>query len=231
MTVGHLFYGVLHLRCVMPKLNEEKKKLIEKLIKDKVFEEAQTLLAIDRVANFTMTELAENIGVSKGTLYNYFEDKFDVLLYVYERTKEDLAERIKKYFREHPGEYEENLRYLFRECMKERRNGSFLDGLQVVLHYEAVKSGKIGKLDLPVYKPIILKHRDFFMDFYEEGTKAGVFKEYIPKELATFVSTYILGAYAYGFLRSEKLYEMESVKRALPNIEDMLVSAVCKNKK
>ncbi len=58
----------------MPKYSEEKKQLLETLLKDKIFKEACELLKRERHDLFTMRELAERVGISKGTLYIYFHD-------------------------------------------------------------------------------------------------------------------------------------------------------------
>ncbi|MDO4920967.1 MAG: TetR/AcrR family transcriptional regulator [Phascolarctobacterium sp.] len=69
----------------MPKYSEEKKQLVEEMFKDKIFCVACELLQRDRRELFTMIELADKAGVSKGTLYNYFKDKYEVIFFIEQR--------------------------------------------------------------------------------------------------------------------------------------------------
>ncbi|MFA7068886.1 MAG: TetR/AcrR family transcriptional regulator [Acidaminococcaceae bacterium] len=66
----------------MPKFSDEKKMMIEQLLKDKILEEGCKLLEQGNPSLFSMRELAEAVGVSKGTLYNYFADKNEVVFYI-----------------------------------------------------------------------------------------------------------------------------------------------------
>jgi AcrR family transcriptional regulator len=68
--------------AIMPKFSDEKKMMIEQLLKEKIFEEGCKLLELGKPSLFSMHELAEAVGVSKGTIYNYFADKNEVVFYI-----------------------------------------------------------------------------------------------------------------------------------------------------
>lgn len=212
----------------MPKLSDEKKKLIENLIRDRVYEEAINLLKLERVDAFTMAELADNVGVAKGTLYNYFKDKLEVIFYVYKRLDEEFMSNIKKYFTEHPNDYENNLRYFIRTHLEARIANHFMDMALLSFNYEIIKNKSKNNYEAPIFKPFMVENRKFMTEFFEEGQKAGVFKDYHPKFMAGFIDVYLLGVKTYGFMTNRELYDHEIFKDAFSQAEEMLINAVCK---
>ena len=69
----------------MPKLSTEKKVLLDQEIKEKVYKQAMQMLKENQSQLFTMAELADRVELSKGTLYNYFKDKSEVILFLNEK--------------------------------------------------------------------------------------------------------------------------------------------------
>ena len=220
----------------MPKLKEEKQRLMEQLICDKVFEAAKELMAREDVGVFTMTELSERIGVAKGTLYNYFTDKYAVILYVCNRLNEEYMDKVKSYFDQHPNDYENNLRYLYRFTRKTIKENRFIGVAKLYFHLDILEKRKKSKTDIsaleaPIFKDMMIQNRRFFTEFFENGKKQGVFKDLNPKVMASFIDIYLLGVESYSFLREKTLFDTEQSKSAFPEIEEMIVSAVCKKQK
>lgn len=212
----------------MPKLTDEKKKLIENLIHDRVYEEATNLLKLERVDAFTMAELAESVGVAKGTLYNYFKDKQEVIFYVYKRLDEEFMGKIKKHFAEHPHDFENNLRFFIRTNLETRRANHFMDTALVSYTYEIMKNKSKNKLGAPIFKPFMVENRKFMTDFFLAGQEAGVFKDYPPKFMAGFIDIYLLGVKTYAFMSVSELFDNEIAKSAFSQTEEMLLNTVCK---
>lgn len=212
----------------MPKLTDEKKKLIENLIHDRVYEEAVALLKLERVDAFTMAELAECVGVAKGTLYNYFKDKQEVIFYVYKRLDEEFMSKIKKHFAEHPNDFENNLRFFIRMNLEARRANHFMDTALVSYTYEVMKNKSKNKLSAPIFKPFMVENRKFMTDFFLAGQEAGVFKDYPPKFMAGFIDIYLLGVKTYAFMSVSELFDNEIAKSAFSQTEEMLLNTVCK---
>jgi len=61
----------------------KKKELMDRLIREEVI--TTVLELIEEDAAITMDEVALRCGVAKGTLYNYFKNKKDLLTYVHEQ--------------------------------------------------------------------------------------------------------------------------------------------------
>lgn len=78
----------------MPTMTARKKELMTAVLRKRTFECATALLKDAGWENFTMEKLARAVGVSKGTLYNYFYDKRDVVCFIRNCLIENLSEQI-----------------------------------------------------------------------------------------------------------------------------------------
>lgn len=70
----------------MPRYSDRQKAVLETLMRDDVHDHAMEILTTEGIAALTMERLATEIGVSRGTLYNYFDDKDAVIDFVEDRT-------------------------------------------------------------------------------------------------------------------------------------------------
>ena len=70
---------------------EENRELIAAATRKRAFECACALLREEGWRAFTMEKLAARMGVAKGTLYNYFRDKEDVILFIRDRVSAHAA--------------------------------------------------------------------------------------------------------------------------------------------
>ena len=101
------------------------------------------------------------------------------------------------------------------------------------IHPDKKKKSKTGisTLEAPIFKNMMIQNRRYFTEFFENGKKQGVFKDLNPKVMASFIDIYLLGVESYSFLREKTLFDTEQSKSAFPEIEEMIVSAVCKKQK
>lgn len=74
----------------MASLSERRKEIISSIMRDAIYEAAVGILAKYGLAGATMDRVAALAGVAKGSLYNYFASKDDLLTFVYEKTIEPL---------------------------------------------------------------------------------------------------------------------------------------------
>ncbi|RLE20489.1 MAG: hypothetical protein DRJ65_18090, partial [Acidobacteria bacterium] len=65
-------------------------------MKDDVYEHAMKIITDEGLGSLTMERLASDVGVSRGTIYNYFDDRDAVLDYVEERTFGPVLAAIKE---------------------------------------------------------------------------------------------------------------------------------------
>jgi AcrR family transcriptional regulator len=70
----------------MARYGDKQKAALDALMRDDVHDRAMEILRTEGVGGLTMERLASEIGVSRGTLYNYFADKDAVVDFVEQRT-------------------------------------------------------------------------------------------------------------------------------------------------
>ena len=78
----------------MARYSEKQKAALDTLMKDDVYEHAIKIIEEEGLGQLTMERIATEIGVSRGTLYNYFADKDAVVEFVEERTFAPLLAQV-----------------------------------------------------------------------------------------------------------------------------------------
>lgn len=76
----------------MANLMERRKTLVDSMMRDAIYEGAVAVLAEHGLAGATMDRVAAAAGVAKGSLYNYFRSKDELLTFVHDRTLQPLIE-------------------------------------------------------------------------------------------------------------------------------------------
>ena len=66
----------------MPRLSEEKRAVLESMTRAALYEAAVGILQDEGLQGLTMERLAVSAGVAKGTVYNYFRDKKEIVFFV-----------------------------------------------------------------------------------------------------------------------------------------------------
>jgi AcrR family transcriptional regulator len=78
----------------MPRYSKKQKAALEMLMKDDVHNQAMKIIEREGLDGLTMERLAADIGVSRGTLYNYFDDKEAVIDFIEERIFEPVIAAV-----------------------------------------------------------------------------------------------------------------------------------------
>jgi AcrR family transcriptional regulator len=78
----------------MPRLSEEKRAVLESMTREALYEAAVGILQDEGLQGLTMERLAVSAGVAKGTVYNYFRDKREIVFFVAERTMEEMIREV-----------------------------------------------------------------------------------------------------------------------------------------
>ncbi|MHC4660946.1 MAG: TetR/AcrR family transcriptional regulator [Planctomycetota bacterium] len=78
----------------MARIPEKRKKAWEELMKKDVYEAVRKVFEKHSLDKLTMDRVAEAAGISKGTLYNYFENKDDLVCHVVGKAFEPLLEKL-----------------------------------------------------------------------------------------------------------------------------------------
>lgn len=78
----------------MPRLSETRQKLLTTLMKDAIHEAVIGVLAEHGVDGLTMDRVAASANVAKGSLYNYFNSKQELLQFVFTKTFTPIHEAV-----------------------------------------------------------------------------------------------------------------------------------------
>jgi AcrR family transcriptional regulator len=76
----------------MANLMAKRKTLVDTMMRDAIYQGAVSVLAEHGLAGATMDRVAAAAGVAKGSLYNYFRSKDELLAFVHEKTLQPLFE-------------------------------------------------------------------------------------------------------------------------------------------
>lgn len=82
------------MRCEMPRLSAKMKELLEKTMRDDIIDASVEIIIEDGVDGLTTDKLSSRINVSRGTLYNYFKSKDDIVKSVCERNFKGFLNEI-----------------------------------------------------------------------------------------------------------------------------------------
>jgi AcrR family transcriptional regulator len=91
-----MFYNLTssERKIAMARYSEQQKAVLDALMKDNVYEKAIAIMTCEDPQELTMERLAKDVGVSRGTLYNYFADRDAVVDFVVDRTFEPLKQAV-----------------------------------------------------------------------------------------------------------------------------------------
>ena len=78
----------------MARFAQEKKEIMEEMTKDAIFQAAFDILVERSWADFTMERLAKRAGMAKGTVYNYFKNKEDIIHFIILKRTTPMREKI-----------------------------------------------------------------------------------------------------------------------------------------
>ncbi len=78
------------------RLSKARKEFVTAMMKDTIFEAAGSVLAQYGASGITMDRVATTAGLATGSLYNYFEDKSDLLRFIFARIVEPLLQAIEE---------------------------------------------------------------------------------------------------------------------------------------
>lgn len=78
----------------MPKLTAIRKQALDEMMKEALFEATIAVLTEHGVEGMTMDRVAQAAGMAKGSLYNYFRSKKDLIEFVYAKTVDPVFQNL-----------------------------------------------------------------------------------------------------------------------------------------
>ncbi len=166
----------------MAKIRDKKKQLA----RERLVEAASAEFAECGYARAHMDRISTNAGFGKGTVYNYFPSKYDLLLAVAEHAMERLTREIRKETAGISDPVEKMRRGLEVDFGFMVRNEALS---KIIIREGFAADPQRQKEFLTALAPIY----GLVVEMLEEGKRAGRFREDVDSDLATFVSEGIVG--------------------------------------
>jgi AcrR family transcriptional regulator len=80
----------------MPKFSKEKKCMLDKLMQEKICQAAAEAIVKYGIKNTTVSKVAEEAGIAKGTIYNYFKNKNELIASLFDYVLEPVVSKVVK---------------------------------------------------------------------------------------------------------------------------------------
>ncbi|MFB6290741.1 MAG: TetR/AcrR family transcriptional regulator [Candidatus Bipolaricaulia bacterium] len=190
--------------------------------KDSLIREAATQV-ISRQGYFqtSIDEIAKEAGISVGTIYNYFDNKQDILLDIFSKEFEDRKE-----FYEELSKKRMPLVEGIREILD--RHFSQLDShkelMQVIVQERFKPGSKLGKKLDKQYREVI----KYVEELVNRALENGQIRDCDPKVVATALFGAVESVVAYGTLQEEKA-EKELFEKAPEELANFFWKGVRKD--
>lgn len=166
--------------------------------KNQIIQEA-AIDVISRKGYFqtSVQEIAEEAGVSAGTIYNYFEDKQDILLEIFTSEFEDRKRFYKELSDGNLSLFEQIRRILNRHFSKMAEH----EQLMAVIIQERFKPGsRLGRKLNERYEEIVLE----IAELVEEALEGDQIRECDPSVVASAMFGAVESVVGYGMLQDQE---------------------------
>lgn len=157
----------------------KKKELYDTLVKAEVVKTVLTLIKKDQPV--TMDGIAKECGIAKGTLYNYFENKKDMMDYVHKSVTEPVIETNNKIF-ESTGDPLKRLHEFVDAVFSVRES--------VAIYFFFVQSKRTVADEIKEKFDFIIRP---LIKFCAQGIKSGTFIDVDPYVLAEMIYGTVIG--------------------------------------
>ena len=182
----------------MTKLTRKKKEIVEELMKDTVFDATSRIIEEKGWNGLTMERVAEKAEVSKGTLYNYFRDKKELVWLVMTRFITETEIRIKKNIEKHK-DPTEALKQVIKEELYFRKEKSFMVLAFMQAFQEEPKLRERFSEEIHPLNSI----RKAITDLFQKGMSEEKFRKMDPAALSSLLSSILMGTsrdWTYGII-------------------------------
>ncbi|WP_321495184.1 TetR/AcrR family transcriptional regulator [uncultured Desulfobacter sp.] len=183
-----------------------RKEIMNRLLKGQV---VKTVLAmIQEGSPITMDKVAARCGVCKGTLYNYFKNKTDLLNDVHEAVIIPIKEGIRTIF-------EKNIPPMEKICC-------FVDNVfnfqkEYPLYFKFIETQRSAADEVTERMDIVILP---LVDICREGMRSGQFTDVDPYVMAAMIYGTVVGPLESLAYRKEPLEDLEPLKQEIVRFLD-----------
>ncbi len=172
----------------MPKLSERKKQMVEKMMRGALYQAASSVMSEYGWPGLTMDRVAEEAGVSKGTVYNYFKDKKELVWFVITNLALDIEERLKNIIESHQSCAETVKEIVMKELQGRREHGHLATAIIHAFHEEPELRKRMLSSDHPFNRV-----DKMIEDLFARGMEKGEFRKMDPKAMQSVFSAILMG--------------------------------------
>ncbi len=189
----------------MPRFAERKRVLLGAMTRDILAREAAALLREEGWGGLTMERLASRVGMAKGTVYNYFHDKGEIIRFLIRKNEERLEGELAGLNLEER-EPREALRLaleaVMRDLYKDRQFISAMIRSEDGMTFPAKVPCGASREDRPLGGI-----RGIFLSVVERGIARGDFRDVDPVLMEAFLHAVVMGVFwqlFVGTIRSDE---------------------------
>lgn len=203
----------------MARLVQKKKAVVEAMMRESLFVAARRLLEEEGWRGATMERLAQEVGVSKGTVYNYFRDKREILCFVMERNTEELRHFVESIDleEEDPGE-------ILSRVLEEAFRGLYRNRRVIAAAVQAYhEDAELRREDFDFREDPLWEVRLFVRKVIARGVETGSFRPVDP-----VLTEAVINAVTVGLARQFSL-EMLDVPGDdfAASVKDLILQGLC----
>ena len=147
-----------------------------------ILDAAIIVFARSGVHQSSMDDIAREVGLSKGSLYVYFESKDDIIAAIQERLLNVDLDALQSFLAA-PGPASRRLLLLTRHMTQELERMSPMLSITYELYAVALRSESVKK----AYEDHFRVHREILVDLIHQGIKGGEFRDTDAQEVAIAV--------------------------------------------
>ncbi len=208
----------------MPKLSEEKKAVLESMTQEALYQAAVSILKEEGWPGLTIEKLASAAGVAKGTVYNYFPDKKEIIYFVAERNMEPVTKKIKELDLENGNPVrllEKSLDFLLTHLFESRQTLAAM--VRVVNEDAQARALHCDPRNHPAREI-----REAFLQVFRKGIEEGCFRTGNPLLMDT-----VLHATLHGIIHEFILHTNDEadVSTFIPEIRNIILHGLCLEEK
>lgn len=159
--------------------------------------------------NATIQDIADAAGIGKGTVYQYFDRKEEILLQVAAEIFEEMENEIRA-LGESDMPVEEKIRALFSQFMviADTMESFFLVYLEIWQIY--MRAQRYG-ISMFVMNDMLIEYRKFLADIIEKGKEEGIFRDDIDSMSLSIFLIASLDGVAFHYYINRKSMDIKKV--------------------
>jgi AcrR family transcriptional regulator len=184
---------------LMSRLHSKKKAVVGELMRDLLYRSARKVLEDYGWKGTTMDRVAQQAGVAKGTVYNYFKNKRELMAFVLDKNVEPLNQKVASIIDDSPSSMKEALADIIQTVLNGMKQNRKINSAMILAFHEDVE---LRRSYNPEEHPLQFI-RNGVRQIIAEGISSGEFRLVNPLLAEAMIHSLITGLsrqIAFGYL-------------------------------